>query len=62
MIPKQTVNMQNVAERLGVSISTVSRALRGLPGVAETTRTRILREAEALSTSCRRPPPPSQAG
>ena len=49
VIPKQAVNMQDVAQRLGVSISTVSRALRGLPGVAEATRTRILREAEALS-------------
>lgn len=49
MIPKQTVNMADVAQRLGVSISTVSRALRGLPGVSEATRARILAEAEAMS-------------
>jgi DNA-binding LacI/PurR family transcriptional regulator len=49
VIPKQNVNMEDVARRLGVSISTVSRALRGHPGVAETTRARILREAEAMS-------------
>jgi LacI family transcriptional regulator, repressor for deo operon, udp, cdd, tsx, nupC, and nupG len=49
VIPKQNVNMADVARRLGVSISTVSRALRGIPGVAETTRARILREAEAMS-------------
>jgi DNA-binding LacI/PurR family transcriptional regulator len=49
VIPKQTVNMADVAQRLGVSISTVSRALRGLPGVSEATRTRILAEAQAMS-------------
>lgn len=49
VIPKQNVNMEDVARRLGVSISTVSRALRGQPGVAERTRARILHEAAAMS-------------
>ncbi len=41
--------MHDVAQRLGVSISTVSRALRGQPGVSETMRQRVLAEAEAMS-------------
>ncbi len=41
--------MEDVARRSGVSVSTVSRALRGNRGVAPATRARILREAQALS-------------
>ncbi len=41
--------MHDVAERAGVSPATVSRALRGMPGVAEETRRRVLSAAEALS-------------
>lgn len=41
--------MTDVAARAGVSIATVSRALRGVPGVSETTRQRILGVAEELS-------------
>ncbi|MBX7435335.1 LacI family transcriptional regulator [Mycobacterium sp. Y57] len=49
MIPKQTVNMTDVARRSGVSIASVSRALRGEPGVSAATRDRILAAARELS-------------
>lgn len=49
MIPKQTVNMTDVARRSGVSIASVSRALRGGPGVSPATRERILSAARELS-------------
>lgn len=40
--PTSQVNMADVAHRAGVSIATVSRALRGLPGVSPRTRTRVM--------------------
>jgi LacI family transcriptional regulator len=40
--------MRDVAERLGVSPMTVSRALRGQGGIGEETRRRVLAEVEAL--------------
>ena len=43
------VNMADVAAMAGVSISTVSRALRGMPGVSDTQRERIRRIADDLS-------------
>lgn len=43
-----TATIQDVAARAGVSVATVSRALRGLPHVAPSTRHRILRAAEDL--------------
>jgi len=43
-----SVSMSDVAERAGVSISTVSRALRGQPGVGEPARARIRAIAEDL--------------
>jgi DNA-binding LacI/PurR family transcriptional regulator len=42
------VNMADVARRAGVSTGTVSRALRGLPGVGEDTRALIRRTADEL--------------
>jgi len=49
MIPRQRVNMADVAHRCGVSIATVSRALRGEAGVSAATRDRITRTARELS-------------
>jgi len=40
--------MRDVAERLGVSPMTVSRALSGRPGIGEATRQRVLAEVAAL--------------
>ena len=49
MIPRQTVNMTDVAQRCGVSIASVSRALRGEPGVSPATRDRIMLAARELA-------------
>ncbi|WP_329454182.1 LacI family DNA-binding transcriptional regulator [Streptomyces sp. NBC_01497] len=43
-----SLTMRDVAERLGVSTMTVSRALRGQPGIGEATRRRVLAEVAAL--------------
>ncbi|MEU8354000.1 LacI family DNA-binding transcriptional regulator [Streptomyces sp. NPDC048845] len=45
---RPAVSMADVARAVGVSTGTVSRALRGRPGVSEETRGRILRAAESL--------------
>jgi LacI family transcriptional regulator len=42
------VTIQDVADRLGLSKFSVSRALSGKPGVAETTRSRVLQAARAM--------------
>lgn len=49
VIPKLSVNMADVARRSGVSIASVSRALRGQPGVSAATRDRVLASARELS-------------
>lgn len=43
-----SVRLSDIAQRLGLNISTVSRALRGDPRVQEPTRLRVQAEAEAL--------------
>jgi DNA-binding LacI/PurR family transcriptional regulator len=47
--PLGEANMADVARAAGVSIATVSRALRGVPGVSQATRDRIVRIAHELS-------------
>jgi LacI family repressor for deo operon, udp, cdd, tsx, nupC, and nupG len=47
--PVGEANMADVARAAGVSIATVSRALRDVPGVSEPTRERIRRVAQELS-------------
>lgn len=44
----KNVRMADIAERLGVSIVTVSKALRGKDGVSEELRAEVIRTAEAL--------------
>jgi len=46
--PMSTSSVHAVADRAGVSVSTVSRALRGVPGIAEATRKRVQEAADAL--------------
>ena len=45
----QPASMRDVADRAGVSLSTVSRVLRGAPGVAPEVRQRVQRAADELS-------------
>jgi LacI family repressor for deo operon, udp, cdd, tsx, nupC, and nupG len=49
VIPKQQVSMADVAAQCGVSIASVSRALRGEPGVSTETRERVRRVADQLA-------------
>lgn len=53
-----TPTIEDVAERAGVSVATVSRALRGLPNVAAATRRRVEAAATALDY---RPDPSASA-
>lgn len=46
--PEPNLTMRDVAARLGVSPMTVSRALRGGPGIGAATRKRVLDEVAAL--------------
>lgn len=43
-----TITIREVAAEAGVSVATVSRALRGLPSVAPTTRARVVEVAQRL--------------
>ncbi|WDZ89499.1 LacI family DNA-binding transcriptional regulator [Nocardiopsis sp. HUAS JQ3] len=45
----QPASMRDVAQRAGVSLSTVSRVLRGAPGVAPEVRRRVQRAADELA-------------
>ncbi|MEO6653792.1 MAG: LacI family DNA-binding transcriptional regulator [Ilumatobacteraceae bacterium] len=47
-IRRDRSTIEDVAAAAGVSVATVSRALRGLPNVAESTRKRVRTAAEAL--------------
>jgi len=46
--PMPTATIHDLAERCGVSIATISRALNGMPGVGERTRKRILDAAQEI--------------
>ncbi|WP_284754997.1 LacI family DNA-binding transcriptional regulator [Arthrobacter sp. efr-133-R2A-120] len=46
-----TVSVESVAEMAGVSVSTVSRALRSVPGVSAATRKRVQEAADELGYS-----------
>src|ERR1700679_332735 len=48
-----SVGLDDIARKSGVAISTVSRALRDLPGIHPKTRNRVLREAESLGYNTR---------
>ncbi|MBC8159745.1 MAG: LacI family DNA-binding transcriptional regulator, partial [Roseiflexaceae bacterium] len=48
-----SVRMRDIADQLGISISTVSLALRAAPQVAEETRLRVIDAAEQLGYSIR---------
>src|SRR4051794_22278059 len=43
-----TVNQHLIAEKLSLSIATVSRSLAGNPAISATTRSRVLRAAKEL--------------
>lgn len=45
---KKTVTLRHLADQLGLTVHTVSKALRGLPGMAESTRREVLLAAREL--------------
>ncbi|MEO5819623.1 MAG: LacI family DNA-binding transcriptional regulator [Vicinamibacteraceae bacterium] len=47
--PRSAVGIRDIAQRLGVSVGTVDRALHDKPGVNPDTRARVLAAAQALS-------------
>ncbi len=60
MKEKKSVRLRDIAEKAGVSVNTVSRALRDKPDVGESTKTSIIRLAEELGYEI--PRQPSSAG
>lgn len=48
MARKKTITLPLLAEKLGLSVYTVSKALRGLPGMSETTRKEVIQLANEL--------------
>ncbi len=55
-IPSDRVNLTTIAVRLGVSVSTVSRALRGMAGIHPETTSRIVGMAHQMGYAVRREP------
>ena len=45
----QSINLKKISESLGLSQTTVSRALNGFPEVAENTRARVIAAAEQFN-------------
>lgn len=46
---RKTVTLRDLADRLGLSVYTVSKALRGLPGMSEPTRRLVFATARAMN-------------
>lgn len=46
MRKKKTITLKDLSEQLGLSVHTVSKALRGLPGMSEETRSDVIRRAQ----------------
>ena len=46
------MNLKNLAKTLGISETTVSRALNGYPEVSERTRERVMAAAQAAAHAC----------
>ncbi|GIP33928.1 LacI family DNA-binding transcriptional regulator [Paenibacillus sp. J2TS4] len=46
MRKKKSVTLKDLSEQLGLSVHTVSKALRGLPGMSEGTRSEVIRRAQ----------------
>ncbi|WP_248929647.1 LacI family DNA-binding transcriptional regulator [Paenibacillus hamazuiensis] len=47
-MPRKRITLQHLADELGLTIQTVSKALRGLPGMSEETRSEVVRLARKL--------------
>ncbi|XHR28397.1 MAG: LacI family DNA-binding transcriptional regulator [Chthoniobacteraceae bacterium] len=46
--PEPVIALEDIAKRLGIAVSTVSRALRGMPGIHPATRAKVVSEANAM--------------